>query len=631
MVKEREFGLKTIDVSRPDMSTSSTSKRLRQSTLDKFLKIINIPYFIIIIIIFNLSLTYLIFEVFNKNEFEKSKLLFIHDADIALSHIYAAIHEDILVIGAIKTYFQIDERMNRQKFSNLARFFLKENPSIQALEWIPRVSHGERHAYEMAARADGITGFSFIERHEHEQGKIIPARQRDEYFPVYFLEPLNGNEAAMGFDLASNVRPKSALDRAADSGQQVATASITLVQGTESQPGILVFDPIYGQNSNPEISELQREKLKGFALAVLRVEDVIKNSTQSFSKKLYISVSDVTSGNPGEQLYTPENTLEPLNTQQRKGLVNVAGRTWEITILPKLHHYKLHISQTAWGILALCITLSIVISIYLFHLLNAKARVLYEVETRTGQLRQSEANLETLVTELRQANTKLGRFAFVASHDLQEPLRKLQQFSDFLTRDCAAKLNEDEQYFLKVIRESSRRMSQLINDLLTYSKTANSDLHLIDQNLMPIAHDVISEFDVLVTETDARISYSSLPTVKADPVATAMLLRNLIGNALKYRDPDRQPEVEISDATELGSDLIKISIRDNGIGFDMADAAKIMEPFKRLQNKHSYPGSGIGLALCQTICDRHHWTLHVRSVVGKGSTFTVEIPKNTTC
>ncbi len=253
------------------------------------------------------------------------------------------------------------------------------------------------------------------------------------------------------------------------------------------------------------------------------------------------------------------------------------------------------------------------------------SRDITEINQAQTSLKESEERLKGVVADLERANVDLKRFTFVASHDLQEPLRKLQQFSIFLEEDCSEELSEDAHYFLSVIKASSRRMSQLIKDLLSYSRNSSSQLNLVEIDLSELVERILSEFEVLISETNAEIEVGKLPLVTGDPTALGHLLRNLISNAVKYRHPERDPRIEISSCRSEGGDILNLIVKDNGIGLDMKYADRIFEPFQRLHNEADYPGSGIGLAICKTICQRHGWDIHVKGEAGSGTEFKISI------
>lgn len=253
------------------------------------------------------------------------------------------------------------------------------------------------------------------------------------------------------------------------------------------------------------------------------------------------------------------------------------------------------------------------------------SRDITEINQAQTSLRESEERLKGVVADLERANVDLKRFTFVASHDLQEPLRKLQQFSIFLEEDCSAELSEDAHYFLSVIKASSQRMSQLIKDLLSYSRNSSSELNLVEVDLAELVKSIATEFEVLISETNADIVVGKLPLITGDPTALGHLLRNLISNAIKYRAPGRDPRIEINSYKPEDGDVLKLIVQDNGIGLDMKYADRIFEPFQRLHNEADYPGSGIGLAICKTICQRHGWDIQVKGEAGNGAKFIISI------
>jgi PAS domain S-box-containing protein len=253
------------------------------------------------------------------------------------------------------------------------------------------------------------------------------------------------------------------------------------------------------------------------------------------------------------------------------------------------------------------------------------SRDITEINQVQTSLKESEERLKGVVADLEKANIDLKRFNFVASHDLQEPLKKLQQFSSFLEEDCSEQLSKDGHYFLGVIKASSKRMSQLIKDLLSYSRNSSSELKLVEVDLSKIVENIIFELEVMISETQAEIQVGKLPIITGDPTALEHLLRNLINNAIKYHHPERKPKIEITSYKSESKKITNLLVCDNGIGLDMKYSDRIFEPFQRLHNEADYPGSGIGLAICNTICQRHGWNINVASKLGKGSKFKISI------
>lgn len=223
--------------------------------------------------------------------------------------------------------------------------------------------------------------------------------------------------------------------------------------------------------------------------------------------------------------------------------------------------------------------------------------------------------------ELQKVNKSLESFAYIASHDLQEPLRKIRQFSQIFVEDHWDRVDDDGRYILNVISSSAQRMSKLITDLLAYSRASNRELDCQSVDLADLVSDICGELELKIAETGAQICSTGLPVVNGDRARLEQVFRNLISNALKYRHPDRVPIITIGPCDAVPACCIKIS--DNGIGFDTQYGEQIFQPFRRLHASHEYEGSGIGLALCRTICAHHGWTIGGEGRLDEGSTFSI--------
>lgn len=245
--------------------------------------------------------------------------------------------------------------------------------------------------------------------------------------------------------------------------------------------------------------------------------------------------------------------------------------------------------------------------------------VLADVSERNQALRDVEEQNKHLAL----INQSLNQFAFMASHDLQEPLRKIQQFSHFLEEDLGEAMTEEGQYHLNVIVKSATRMSTLIKDLLKFSSAAKDKLTLADIDLNVLLEDVRSELELRIDESHASLIVENLPTISGDISLVRQLLINLIGNSIKYRDCSRTPIITV--ASQSKNDKLSITISDNGIGFEQSSAAKAFEPFNRLHKDKRFKGNGIGLSICATVCEKHNWDLSVQSRPGEGSVFSITL------
>jgi signal transduction histidine kinase len=235
-----------------------------------------------------------------------------------------------------------------------------------------------------------------------------------------------------------------------------------------------------------------------------------------------------------------------------------------------------------------------------------------------------EAELRERQAELARSNAELEQFAYIASHDLQEPLRMVSSYTQLLRRRYAGKLDTDADEFIGYAVDGTKRMQALIHDLLDYSRLA-SRAHPMELVDMEVAlDDTLKDLELRIEDRGATVTHDLLPTVRADPVQLRQLLLNLIGNAMKFQPSEHKPAVRVS-ATRDGR-LWRFGVRDNGIGIDPQYFKNLFQIFKRLHTNAEYPGTGIGLALCKKIVERHAGRIWVESALGQGSTFFFTLP-----
>jgi signal transduction histidine kinase len=244
---------------------------------------------------------------------------------------------------------------------------------------------------------------------------------------------------------------------------------------------------------------------------------------------------------------------------------------------------------------------------------------------RADELRQeAETTLKSNMARLELVNAELQEFAFVASHDLQEPLRKIQTYCDMAKKRCARILDATSQEYLDRVLTSADRMRQLLRDLLVFSRVAAQPQPFGTVDLGVLAREAADVFEATVIETGCQIEIENLPAIEADESQMLLLFQNLIGNALKYRSGE-SPFIKVYGKLD-GQGACEIFVKDNGIGFEQRYAELIFKPFQRLHRRSDYEGTGIGLAICRKIVERHGGNIRAESEPGIGSTFIIHLP-----
>ncbi len=237
--------------------------------------------------------------------------------------------------------------------------------------------------------------------------------------------------------------------------------------------------------------------------------------------------------------------------------------------------------------------------------------------------KMAEEQLRLYTEKLKISNRELQEFAYVASHDLQEPLRKIQAFGDSLL-ESATPLDDHQRDYLGRMRTAAARMRAMVDSLLLLSRITTQGRPFVRVDLAQVADDVLSDLEYQINRTGGKVLVGNLPVLEGDPLQLHQLLQNLIGNALKYHHPDTPPVIKVS--ANLLPSHVQILVEDNGIGFNPDEIGRMFQPFQRLVGRSQFEGSGIGLAICRRIVERHSGEITAKSEPGKGSVFIVTLP-----
>lgn len=371
---------------------------------------------VLLTLAFGISLSVVAFTVVLGGENHRIKDDFEHNATAQAAAVKETIHAEVDVLHNIASLYKSSDSVGRDQFHAFVQHAFDEKPSIQALEWIPKVTAAERDTYEDAARRQGYPQFQFVEL--TAGGGLGPAGIRDEYFPVYFLDPFKGNEAALGFDLASNPVRLEALNLARDTGQPVATGRIILVQESEDLFGFLVFHPIYINGASTSTLVERRDNLAGFALGAFRTKDILEHATGGLTRQhgplgLDVEVYDRSAPLEQQLLYA----TSPVNAaagQAQPDLsfsqtFDVAGRTWELILTPSSTGLTVWSIWQAWAVLGGGLIITIMLLALVLESLRRTVLVERLVAMRTLELSQSNQQLEQEIAGRRSTQEALLR------------------------------------------------------------------------------------------------------------------------------------------------------------------------------------------------------------------------------
>lgn len=483
--------------------------------------------------------------------------------------------------------------------------FLQRFPELQSLTFIQEVPRRERGAVlRRLQRETAASGLPYAPIRG-----FTPAGERDRYGVITYVYPVERNRGAVGADLLVDPVRRGAIDRARDSAQATSPAPVRLVQLPDAL-SVVLYLPIYaGPDQTPPPAERER-RFRGTIGTGIRVRDLMRGTAVEAD-------DDVRLYDLG---YADGRTLRRLIHSTRPGTgggarvsadfpLRTAGRRWILTYAS---------DDAIVGEIERAVPILIGV---LGALVSLLAGVV--VASATSGRRQALADLEASRNELARSNEDLERFAFLASHDLQQPLRTVSGFLELLVHQKGDDLDDRGRQYVDMAIKGTRQMSALINDLLTYSRVSRSDKPLEPVSLEEAWDAAAAQLQAMIDEAGAEVERGPLPVVESDPGQMTQLFANLITNAVRYRRDDA-PAVR-ADARRTG-DGWEVAVQDNGIGIEPRDQAMIFDMFRRLHSDDEIEGTGVGLALVKRIAERSGGDVTVESVPGEGSRFILKLP-----
>jgi signal transduction histidine kinase len=495
---------------------------------------------------------------------------------------------------------------------------LDKYPGIQSIGFCRRFTQGPRQ--EINKRVD--TKQEINKKLEDEYGSGVQLKQKhanaDEGFAVLYVEPHEANRWILGWDLFDE---QAVRRRAIEAARKVdaprASRRVFLpVDQTlrAKEPGFYVFMPVYEGAAPTETPFERSQALLGFTYCSVVLTHLFEGvfGTDGPSSIVFrVYDSDLVS--PDELVYSgyqPEPGYEPRRTKQTS--LGVHGVTWKIEYLTQPEFDR----TSSRGLIPWIAIGGVICCLLLFLATFALVHARMDSERIEGILREK-------TMELARSNTDLERFAYVASHDLREPLRMVTSYVQLLEKRYSDKLDSDAREFIGFAVDGATRMNEFLDGLLYLSRVSRD----------PGVHDPIDSDRALKTtlinlkhtiaDASAQVTMEPLPSVRINETHLLQLFQNLIGNAIKFQK-NGAPKVHVSGTRE--GDFVRFSVKDNGIGIDPAFSDQVFEVFRRLHTRDHYPGSGIGLAICKRIVEQRGGKIWFDSKPGEGTTFYFTLP-----
>lgn len=519
--------------------------------------------------------------------------------------IAAAIGEKLSLMSApvvsIGSLFAASNRVDRSEFATFAEAALKRYPSLQALEWVPKVSAAVRAQVEADMRS-GVAGSSLKQWTSDQGWQPNPEDWTTIYYPVLYAAPLVGNERAIGVDLGSHPKRMAALRSAMSGDQPIASAPVTLAQFQNPTTGYLLFYPVHGKGA-------QAGEVVGFSLGVFEAAAVLEDVWPSH---LSVVVSD-----GGDVVYEGGLAGRSEAWWAHRYIVRFGGRKLSVTIAASPGWVAEQHGLGARLLMFIGLALTLLVWIFLRNLARQRVTIEATVARQTEALRRSSESLK-------QTNKDLLHFASVASHDLRQPLRTIMGFSSMLLRRAKDLLDPDHLVLVERINEGVEKMDSRVGEMLAYSKLSSTESTLGCVDLEQVANEVQQSLADLLGASSGTVSWSELGPVRGDKVQLTQLLQNLVANGLTYRREGVAPRVHLSKSRDSDGSSV-LAVADNGIGIPAKHHERVFQMFRRLHTEQEVPGTGLGLAICQRIAQRHGGHMWLESVPGEGTTFYVRL------
>ena len=562
-----------------------------------------------------------------------------------------AIEKTETVVRSIVSFYDSSDQVTRSDFRHFVTDAIERNPGIQALAWLPKVSHRERAEFVAKIRAQGDPDFDVMER--GEGGRMVKAGVRPFYYPMTYAEPLKANLGSLGFDVGSDASRLAIIDKAASSNQWISTPRAMLTHGIVQEAAVFLFAPIYGMRAS-EVKKLQYPEmtLHGVTLVVLNIDRLMASAFQDmkFEKNFALYLYDVS----GEAETAPLSSwgsadtvqtaisLGALTGQKISARFKIGEREWALVAVDTDLSSGAGLSLLVFYLL---VAASVVMAVALGIQLSRHEMIKRQVEERTAELERQRTQLEQIVTdrtmiieeqalELQQAlqqekllNESQRNFIAATSHEFRTPLAIIDKTAQKLSHSTGRLVEADVQARAEKISGAVTHMVTLMNSAL-----AAANIESGDYRFNPTYCDITA----IVTGCCARqqeqapshvIRFEQPPMgeeIYVDPVAMERIVARLLYNAVKHSPGGSDVVVELR---ACGADIC-ISVTDAGDGIDKADQPLFAEGFFRPHRAADEDGTSLTLSQCRFLVELHGGKLKIRSQKGEGSRFTIRVPKH---
>ncbi len=474
--------------------------------------------------------------------------------------------------------------------------------------------------------AEDVAGFTRREQESRPAFRVFPEHERASKYPIFAVEPLANNAQAIGLDMAFEANRRTALERAIAEGTSQVTGPITLVQDDAKTPGFLFYAPYYRDGGGSSESR-REERFLGAVYAPFVTSKLMEGTLRRDSRRVLVRIEDgaetVFNEHSSE---TPNYDADPMFRETVS--LELYGRTWVIDAQTDAVFRANASSAQSTMILVGGICIDAMLIAFFVMLSRERTRAFEYADKVTEEIRVVNRELTAQQEVLLRSNSELEQFAYVASHDLQEPLLMVRSYSELLASDLEGALTPVQEQDLGFLTEGAQRMQTLVDDLLQFSRVDSKSSPYTPEalNLKSLLDDVLHDLGPALDEANVEVRLMSTNVwLTGDAGQLRQVLQNLISNAIKFQPEGQRPRIGIR--AEMSRDGFReVEVKDNGIGIAPEMQERVFQIFQRLHTRREYDGSGLGLAIVKKVVERNGGSVTIDSEVGKGSRFRFTVP-----
>ncbi|MCA9398302.1 MAG: CHASE domain-containing protein, partial [Candidatus Omnitrophica bacterium] len=546
-----------------------------------------------------------------KNSFEKK----VHDFRIALEY---RIKEFYVTLDSLYGFYASSVFVDRNEFHEYTSNILPNMQHIKSIAWSPRVPRKERERFVESVRAEGLDSY-FIKQVSPE-GKITKEAEREEYFPLLYIEPFYENRQALGVDNGSEMMRDGALELALETGKYGASAPVTLIQDRGTNKKSIIWVKTVYKKHNPQIAqEGGNDHLEGFITLTTRVEDVIQKAYLNSSpmEDVYFKIFDQTTNT--EQIVFSHNQEKEFSEKfHEEFTLDIAGRQWRFFFAPTIGFFEALQNWTLWFIITGAFFLATLLNVLLLIVTGQNIEVKRTVDARTKELEweiknhkettvvlasrgselddariaalnimedalEAQTKAEEAEKRARQASSVKSEFTSMVSHELRTPLTVIKESVAIVFDGTAGPISDDQKEFLNTAKRNVDRLARLINDVLDYQKleAQQMEFRMTEEDINEVVRESGESFVTSLKNKGIGLDMKlapDLPKLTLDKDKITQVIVNLINNAMKFTEEGR-----IVLMTErLGNNAIKVSVKDSGIGIKEEDLDKLFKHFSQI-------------------------------------------------